>query len=256
MILAILQARMGSSRLPGKVLKDIVGKPMLLHQIERVQHSTRIDKLIVATSDQEVDNPLEQLCRINGLECFRGSLDDVLDRFYQAAKREKPDHVVRLTGDCPLADPEVIDRLVAFYQNGDYEYAGNTIEPTFPHGLDAEIFSFAALEVAWKEATLPSHREHVTLFIKNNGERFRLGSFTDCEDRSHLRWTVDEPADFEFVTRVFEMLYTSKPQFTSEDVYDIIEAEPELCNINANIDRNEGLNKSLAADRAYLAEAD
>lgn len=254
MILAILQARVGSSRLPGKVLKDIVGKPMLLHQIERVQHSKSIDKLTVATSDQEADNPLEQLCRDNGLECFRGNLDDVLDRYYQAAKRETPDHVLRLTGDCPLADPEIIDRLVDFYQDGEYEYASNTIEPTFPDGLDAEIFRFETLETAWREATLPSHREHVTPFMKSNPDRFRLGSFKDSADRSHMRWTVDEPTDFAFVTQVYERLYSADPRFSAEDVHRLLQSDPELADINARFERDEGLKKSLVADGAALAE--
>jgi len=167
MILAILQARVSSTRLPGKVLKPILGMPMLLRQIERVKQAKLIEQLLVATSDDKSDDPIEQLCRENDIACFRGSLDDVLDRFYQAAKPYQPDHIVRLTGDCPLIDPQLIDEVVVFCLSGDYDYVSNAFEPTYPDGLDVEVFRFPCLQQAWEEAELPSEREHVTLFIKS-----------------------------------------------------------------------------------------
>jgi spore coat polysaccharide biosynthesis protein SpsF len=180
-ILVILQARVSSSRLPGKVLKSILGRPMLARQIERVLQSRRIDQLVIATSTDPSDDDLENLCWQMNVSCFRGSLNDVLDRFYQAAKKWQPQHVVRLTGDCPLIDPEIIDAAVDFYLAGGYDYAANAIQPTFPDGLDVEIFRFSILESAWKESILPSQREHVTPFIHQQPEQ--CGSLASALDR-------------------------------------------------------------------------
>lgn len=249
MILAILQARVSSTRLPGKVMKPVMGEPMLFRQIERVRRATRIDRLIVATSTDPSDDPIETMCRDKGVACYRGSLDDVLDRFYQTAKGFAPDHVVRLTGDCPLADPRLIDRLISFYLEGDYDYVSSAIEPTFPDGLDAEIFRFSCLERVWKGAALPSQREHVTLSIYQQPELFRIGSYRNEVDLSHLRWTVDEPADFDLVTEIYETLYPANPDFTTEDILELLEKRPLLATMNTCYERNEGLKKSLAEDQ-------
>lgn len=251
MIVAILQARVSSTRLPSKVLMPILGEPMLSRQIERVKRSARIDRLIVATSTDPSDNPIEALCQAKGVACFRGSLDDVLDRFYQAARQYAPAHVVRLTGDCPLADPQLIDRLVSFYLEGGYDYASSAVEPTFPDGLDVEVFCFSCLESIWHEAVLPSHREHVTLSIYQQPQRFRIGSFKDAKDLSHLRWTVDEPADFELVTEIYETLYPARPDFTTADILALLDEKPWLATMNTRFKRNEGLEKSLEKDRQY-----
>lgn len=250
-ILAVLQARVSSSRLPGKVLKPILGKPMLARQIERILEAKRIDQLLVATSTEPSDNAIETLCSDLNIPCFRGSLDDVLDRFYQAAKTWQPEHVVRLTGDCPLIDPEVIDGLLDFYLKGGYEYASNAVQPTFPDGLDAEIFRFTALEQAWKEADFPSQREHVTLFIHQQPERFRIGHYTNGSNLSHLRWTVDEPEDLALVTRVYEELYPRNPAFRMADVLSFLEKNPDLATMNQTYERNEGLKNSLQEDKRY-----
>ncbi|MDD5176146.1 MAG: glycosyltransferase family protein [Sterolibacterium sp.] len=254
MILAILQARVSSTRLPGKVLKPLLGIPMLLRQIERICRASLIDRLVVATSETICDDPIEEMCRSSGIHCYRGSLDDVLDRFYWAAKEFNPDHVVRLTGDCPLVDPRVLDQVISFYLEGGYDYASNTIVPTFPDGLDVEVFRFACLEDAWREAFLPSQREHVTPFIHQQPDRFRTGCFKQQQDLSHLRWTVDEPEDFELVTRVYEALYPDNPAFSMEDVLSLEEHRPELMNINAKFQRNEGYLKSLVKDATTGAE--
>jgi spore coat polysaccharide biosynthesis protein SpsF len=153
-IAAILQARVSSTRLPGKVLKPILGVPMILRQIERVRRAKKIDQFIVATSNDRTDDPLADICSNTNIECFRGSLEDVLDRFYHAAKPLNPEHIVRLTGDCPLADPQLIDQLILFHLQGGYDYSSNTVETTYPDGLDVEIFRFSCLELAWKEAIL------------------------------------------------------------------------------------------------------
>lgn len=241
MILAILQARMSSSRLPGKVLKDIVGKPMILRQVERIRRATSLDRLLIATSDDPSDDPLYATCLDNGLSCFRGSLDDVLDRFYQAAKEFHPDYIVRLTGDCPLTDPDVIDKVVAFGITGSYDYASNTLKPTFPDGLDVEMTRFECLETAWREALLPAQREHVTSFIYQNPERFRLGSFVSTSDLSGLRWTVDHARDLNLVERIYGALYPAKPEFSTSDILQLLEQKPELRNLNTDYRRNEKL---------------
>ncbi|MFZ5632098.1 MAG: cytidylyltransferase domain-containing protein [Bacillota bacterium] len=248
MIIGILQARVSSTRLPGKVLKHIMGVPMIIRQVERVLRAKKIDRLLVATSVDESDDPVEQLCREHGVQCFRGSLDDVLDRFYQAARPLGPDHIVRLTGDCPLIDPHLIDRVIAFHLQGGFDYTSNTVEPTFPDGLDVEVFRFSCLERAWEEAKLSSQREHVTLFIYSHPELFRIGSFKNGADLSSLRWTVDEPVDFELVTRIYEELYPANPEFTTGDVLALLEKNRWLKDINAGIQRNAGLQKSLLDD--------
>ena len=246
--LAILQARTSSTRLPGKVLKPLLGKPMLARQIERLKRARTLDELVVATSTDPSDDALEALSDAEGVACYRGSLDDVLDRFYRAALMRSPSHVVRLTGDCPLSDPVVVDRTVRFYEEGGFDYASNALEPTFPDGLDVEIFRFSALEEAWREARLPAFREHVTLFIYRHPERFRTGSYRNATNLAHLRWTVDEPSDYEFVKRVYEALYPAKPEFGMEDVIRFIAAHPEACALNSGIGRNEGLARSLQRD--------
>lgn len=240
MILAILQARVSSSRLPGKVLKPILGVPMFLRQIERLQRSELIDQFMVATSLEPSDDPIENACRANGTRVFRGSLEDVLDRFYRAASVYRPLQVVRLTGDCPLADPELIDRLITFHLEGGFDYSSNCLEPTFPDGLDAEIFRLESLEIAWREAGRSSEREHVTPYFYGHPEKFKIGSLKQSPDRSFLRWTVDEPADFELVTRVYEGLYPANPRFSTADILAWLEQNPEMKTSNTFHRRNEG----------------
>ena len=254
MILAILQARVSSTRLPGKVLKPVLGEPMLYRQIERLRRSHRFDVLLVATSTDPSDDGIEALCREKGVKCFRGALKDVLDRFYQAALAYSPSHIVRLTGDCPLADPELIDEIIDFHLSGRFDYTSNTLEETFPNGLDAEVFSPHCLEDAWREARLPSQREHVTPFIYNNPARYRLGSYRSVANLSDMRWTVDEQADLDMVRRVFCALYPANPLFSTRDIIEFLEREPEVGAINASIGRNEGYLKSLEEDAYFLKE--
>jgi spore coat polysaccharide biosynthesis protein SpsF len=245
-VLGILQARASSSRLPGKVLKPILGRPMLLHQLDRVRRARSLDALVVATSTDPSDDPIQELCATAGVSCFRGSLNDVLDRFYQAALPYQPRTIVRLTGDCPLTDPGLIDRVVEFFGMDSFDIAGTAV--TFPDGLDVEVVRFEILEHAWKQATRPSDREHVTLLVHRQPERFRVGRYPSDMDLSHLRWTVDEPQDFELVRRIYEALYPRNPAFTTSDILDLLAAQPELLDLNRGIQRNEGLQRSLAAD--------
>lgn len=252
MILAILQARASSTRLPGKVLKPILGQPMLFRQIERLQFVKKIDELIVATSIDIFDDPIETLCKEMGISCYRGNLNNVLDRFYQAAKKYGPDHIVRLTGDCPLADPHLIDEVIDFHLRGAFDYTSNCLEPTYPDGLDVEVFRFSCLEEAWREASMPSQLEHVTPFIHKQPDRYKIGGKKNDQDLSELRWTVDEPADFELVTKIYENLYPNNPMFTTQEIIDFLNNNPELKHINIHHERNEGMKKSLVEDGHFI----
>lgn len=245
-VLAILQARVSSSRLPGKVLKPILGRPMLRHQIDRVQRAASLDALIVATSVDPSDDPIAALCVDAGVDCFRGSLGDVLDRYYQAARRYQPRIVVRLTGDCPLIDPTLIDRTVEYFRGGAFDIVRTA--DSFAEGLDVEVFGFGILEQAWRAATRPSDREHVTLYMHRQPGLFRIGLYPSDIDLSHLRLTVDEPEDFELVRRTYEALYPCDPAFATSDIVALLNANPELAALNRNIRRNEGLQRSLASD--------
>ncbi len=251
--LAILQARVSSSRLPGKVLMPILAQPMLFRQIERVNRCQALERLVVATSVDRSDDPLVAECAARGIACSRGSLDDVLHRFVQSAAPYRPETIVRLTGDCPLADPALIDDVIRYFHAGNYDYVSNCLPPTFPDGLDVEVMRLACLELADREAVLPSEREHVTKFLQARPERFRLGNYISPVDRSQMRWTVDEPDDLAFVRSVYEELYPVKRDFTTDDILNLLERNPRLRSINSKFERNEGLKRSLQADAQRLA---
>ncbi len=242
---------MTSHRLPGKVLKTILERPMLELQIERILRCKKIDQLIIATSINPQDDPIAVLCEKIELPYFRGDLENVLDRFYQAARQHNPQHIVRLTGDCPLTDPILIDALIEFYLSRGSAYASNCQEPTLPDGLDAEIFSFAVLEQCWKEAEQPSHLEHVTPFIHSQPERFDIVCYKYHKNLSHLRWVVDEPEDLELVRKIYENLYPSNPEFGTEDIVALLERNAKLLEINQRFKRNEGLRPSLEEDKLF-----
>jgi len=247
MILAILQARFSSSRLPGKVLKPILGKAMLLHQIERIQHSQMIDKLVVATSTNPSDDNIEKMCLNNNIEVFRGDLDNVLDRFYQCARLYSPKYIVRLTGDCPLTDWKTIDKVVQHCSEGGFDYIKTSEK--FPDGLDVGIMTALALKIAWKNAKMPSEMEHVTQYIGKNPNLFKNGEYDCNQDLSHHRWTVDEPEDFIFVNSIYKALYQKNPLFLTNDILDLLQKQPNLTKINNSFTRNEGLKKSLREDK-------
>lgn len=248
-VLAILQARVSSTRLPNKVLAPLLGKPMLARQIERLCRAKMLDKLVVATSDGVSDTPLAEMCAEVGVPCHRGSLDDVLARFHSAYVAHGPaDHIVRLTGDCPLADPAIIDQVVRHHLGGGADYTTNAIQPTWPDGLDIEVMRVSALQRAFEEARLPSEREHVTPYIYNHPEWFCVEHVKGPQDLSSLRWTVDEPADLAFVTEVYADLYPKNPAFDTAAVLGLLERRPELAALNGQFLRNEGYAKSLAAE--------
>lgn len=256
MVVAILQARCSSTRLPGKVLHLILGKPMLLYEISRIKQCRKIDRLVVATSLSSDDDTLASLCLSAKVDCFRGSLNDVLDRFYKCAKKYKAEHVVRLTGDCPMIDWNYIDSVIEKHLKEKNDYTSNALLPTFPDGLDVEVVKFSALEIAWKEARLPSEREHVTPFIYKNSQRFHLGCLQNEKDLSSLRWTVDEPEDFIFITKIYENLYVKKQNFTMQDILDFLIEHPEMERINQHFHRNEGYACSLEMDQSLVEKED
>ena len=247
MILAILQARMSSTRLPGKVLRPIMGRPMLALQIERIRRSAHIETLLVATSTEPSDAPIAELCAKENILCHRGSLNDVLDRFYTGAKQYKPAHVVRLTGDCPLVDPVIIDTVIDYHLEHGCDYTSNCRPPTYPDGLDAEIFRYSVLETAWKEAKETYQREHVTPFIWQQPDRFKLGNVTNKKDLSDLRWTVDRAEDFVVVTEIYTSLYPKQPAFGFMEILTFVHSHPEIQKLNAGFIRNESLKKDLEA---------
>lgn len=249
MIVAVLQARYSSSRLPGKVLLPVQSKPMLLRQADRVRRSKRIDHLVIATSMCADDDAIANLADANDIACFRGSLDDVLDRVVNAARPYNPEWVVRLTGDCPLIDPEIIDQVIDAALQADCDYCSNAIEPTFPDGLDVEVIKMAALDVASNEAQLVSEREHVTPFIHKHPERFDIVHYKQDCDLSSMRWTVDEPSDLEFVRKIYAALYPRNPGFGMSDILEAIAQQPELAETNAGFSRNEGYALSLKQDK-------
>jgi spore coat polysaccharide biosynthesis protein SpsF len=247
--LIITQARVGSTRLPRKVLLKIKDETLLAMHLQRLKKSKLADGIVVATTTNNNDDEIVSLCNGWGFKTSRGSVDDVLDRFYSAASQLKPEWVVRVTSDCPLIDPVLIDAVIAFTQAHDADYGANVLEERFPDGQDIEVFKFSALEKAWKEAQLKSEREHVTPYIRNNadykgGNLFKAVSFTGVYNYSDIRMTVDEPQDFELIKTVIANLGTERTwlQYTKY----IIDNNLQL--INGDIIRNEGLIKSLKND--------
>lgn len=249
-VVAIIQARMGSTRLPGKVLVDISGKPMLWHIIERVKGCKKVDSIVVATTSREEDRPVVELAIDCGVDAFAGSEDDVLDRYYQAARKFDADPIVRITADCPVIDPQIVDEVINECTEEGYDVCGLSGE--FPDGLDVTVFSFKALENTWENAKLPSEREHVCPYMGKHPEKFKLGEYVKFDNLSHHRWSVDEESDLRFIQEIFSRLYKPGEIFLTGDILGVLEREPDLLKINAGITRNEGYIKSLKEDEEYL----
>src|SRR5262245_58715533 len=250
-VLVVVQARCGSTRLPGKALLTIAGRPMLSHVLARARAVPGVDQTVLATTTSPEDDQLVELACFEGVPSVRGSVSDVLDRFRAALDAYPADAIVRVTADCPLLDPEVSGLVVQDYlaHPFDVDYVSNIEPPTFPDGLDTEIVSAAALERAWREATLPSDREHVTTYIRDRRNNFRLRNVAHHEDLSAHRWTVDEPRDLEFVRRVYALLAPDGRRiFGMRETLDLLTARPDLSTLNAGIARNEGLLESRRHD--------
>ncbi len=256
-VVAIIQARLGSSRLPGKVLLPIGGATMLERVVQRVRRARLVDQVVVATTIAAKDDALAAFCQAHDIAVFRGSEEDVLDRYYQAATAAGAGVVVRVTSDCPLIDPGAIDRVVALFGQGGHDYVANNFRYTYPQGLDTEAFSLAVLARAWREATLPAEREHVTPYLRSQA-RFRLGEVTHDPDLSqrNLRWTVDEPADLEFMRAVYARLDGGGDgRFGLDDVLALLQREPALSSLNAGIIRHEGYYLSLTKEKPIASVA-
>lgn len=227
---------MGSSRLPGKVLADIAGQPMLAHVVNRVRKASVIDDVVVATSTESKDDALAALCQERGWSCFRGDHLDVLDRYYQAAATFNGDVIVRITADCPLIDPEIINIVASkvLQSNGTIDYCANVLPPrTFPRGLDAEAFTRQTLNRCWTEATDSSCREHVTPYVYRNPDKFRLASHVNAADESEHRWTVDTPEDMQLVRSIFA--HFGKADFRWQEVLAAFRQHPEWLQINSHV---------------------
>lgn len=243
----IIQARLGSSRLPGKVLREIKGKSVLLHCLEQISYSTLIDDIIVATTTNPNDNLLVEKVKSYGYEVFRGNEEDLLDRYYQAARAFNTKIIVRVTSDCPLVDPEVIDKTIKAFQNSNCDYCCNAIPPTYPDGYDTEVFTFETLEKAWREASLISEREHVSPYIWKNKDKFKFVNLENDVDLSHIRITVDQKEDFMLIEKIINKI--NKSPILLRDIMKLLEEEPELLEINKMHSRNEGYAKSVEEDR-------
>lgn len=237
----IVQARMTSTRLPGKVLMTVAGKPLLEYLIERLRRVALADEIIIATTVNDSDEPIVEFCGRLSVPYFRGSEDDVLSRYHEAASRVKADFVVRVTSDCPVIDPRVIDDVISFFRAaGDaYDYASNTLARSYPRGMDTEVFTFRALNEAFFEASEPPEREHVTPFIYRHPERYRIGQVVFGRDASRHRWTVDTPEDFELVSRIIETLYPLNPEFGLEDILALLKDHPQWAGINAHVEQKK-----------------
>jgi len=250
---AIFQVRMGSTRLPGKVLIEIEGKPLLQHVVERVARSKHIDEIILATTTGSKDIPILEFAQKQGLKCFAGSEEDVLDRFYKCAETYSAQNIVRITPDDPFKDPEVIDKGIEIYNEGKgtVDYVTNTLPPTYPIGLDIEVFSFSALYKAWNEATKISEREHVTPYIWNHPQLFNIKNFSYEKDISGNHWTLDTEKDLSFTREIYRRLYPVKQDFLMADILELLFREPKLSEINFGADRFDGYKKSLEKDKQY-----
>jgi spore coat polysaccharide biosynthesis protein SpsF len=236
-IVTVVQARRGSSRLPDKVLKPILGVPVLLRMLERVKSSTLHGRLVVATTQEEPDREIVTLCGQNNIHCYTGSAYDLLDRHYQVGLIYHADSVVKIPSDCPLIDPKIIDDVLQYYisNSNDFDYVSNLHPTTWPDGNDVEIISMKALTKAWNEAKKDLEREHTTPYIWENPDKFKIGSVVWNKDYSTShRWTLDYPEDFELIKRIYEELYPTNPHFGLQDILDLLDQKPEIAQINKN----------------------
>ena len=237
-VVIVVQARMSSSRLPGKVLLPILGKSLLYRMIERLQMIRHEATIVIATSDSEQDDIIQTEAENIGVPCFRGSLTNCLDRHYQAGKQYNADVVIKIPSDCPLIDPRIVDEVLDYYfaHPGEYDFVNNLHPATFPDGNDVEIMTMACIEKAWREASRPLELEHTTPYIWENPDKFRIANITWSAGKDYSmshRFTIDYPEDYQFIKRVYEELYPQKPNFSCDDILALLEAKPEIYQINA-----------------------
>ncbi|NMB61260.1 MAG: NTP transferase domain-containing protein [Chloroflexi bacterium] len=256
-IVAIVQARMGSSRLPGKVLRDISGKPMLAWVVERARKANTLSEVMVATTTDKDDDLIAQVCDTMKVACFRGDIYDVLDRYYQAAREIQADVIIRLTADCPLIDPRLVDLVVEKFIEEKVDFAANRLPPpferTYPIGLDVEVVSFSALERTWREATEKHEREHVLPYLYDVPDRFHIYIVNNEINYGSYRWTVDTEPDLQFVRAVFALL-PDRERFSWTDVLKIIKDHPDLTAINAGISHKTYMDVDSRAEKDSLKD--
>jgi len=247
--IAIIQARLGSTRLPGKVLLEVEGKPILLHIINRLKRVKKLDEVIVATSNLKINSKIISFCEKNNIKYYAGSEDNVLDRFYNAALVYKPKNVIRITGDCPLLDSNLINELINYYEKNNYDYCGIATGAgvankkgifRYPDGLDAEIFKFSVLEKAYKNAISKLHLEHVTPYIWENHKLFNLGVLYSDKDYSNFRWTLDNIEDFKLIKWIYSKLYQKNNYFNMFDIIKLLEKNKEVLKQNNHLIGKEG----------------
>lgn len=240
-IVAIIQARMTSTRLPGKVMKKVLNKTLLEHQLERVSRSRLIDEIVVATTINETDDVIVDLCKNLNYSFYRGSENNVLSRYYEAATHSKADVIVRLTSDCPLIDPEVIDQVIELFKKkqDNIDYASNTLSRSYPRGMDTEVMSKEALYKTYVNAQDCSAKEHVTSYIYSNPEEFELANLECVPNLSDHRWTVDTEEDFELIKRMIENLYPVKEEFTLQDCVNLMQEKPHWMLLNSHVEQKK-----------------
>lgn len=246
---AIIQARVGSTRLPGKVLLDLAGKTALDHMFGRVKRAKTLDEVWLATTDKPADDVLEKWAVVSGFPCFRGSEQDVLERYLQTARRAKAEVVIRVTSDCPLMDPAIIDLVVSGFLSGGSDYTSNVHPATYPDGQDVEVFSLAVLERAGLNTKLNSEHEHVTAYIWKHPEIFKIQNISHEPDLSAHRWTLDTPADYELLKLIFEEIKRRQIFGTMEEVLEILKDHPQWSGINSHIGRYDSYQVSLKKDQ-------
>ena len=250
MIGCIIQARMGSSRLPGKVLMNSGnGMPLLYYVINQLRHCSKVKNLVIATTTNHEDDEIEKFADNNSVNVFRGKEKDVLDRYFQCAKKYSFSTIVRITADCPLIDPQIVDKVIEQFFSGNYDFATNTLTRTFPIGTDVEVFSFSALKRTWESAQLPSEREHVTPYLRNE-RNFKIINVQNDKNISSLRLTVDRIEDFELIKQILKNISVNPIHLG--DVLELFSRKPELIEINKHIDNNEGFSRSLKEDQEFI----
>ena len=245
-IVAIVQARMGSRRLPGKVMLKLGQKPVIWHVVNRLGRCRLVDQIAVATTRNSEDGAIGRWCKQQHIAIFRGSSSDLLDRYREASIHFGAESVLRITADCPVLDSDIVDLVIQEYRDGKWDYFGLSGE--YPNGLDCTIMGFDTLDAAWREATLPSDREHVGPYIERNGNRFKVGGLEYFHGQYKQRWTLDESADYEFLENIFQKLGPDSQYFGARQILDLLREYPELKQINAHIVRNEGYLFSVSQD--------
>ena len=251
MIGCIIQARMGSSRLPGKVMEKLdEDNTVLSYVIRQLKHSKFLDDIVVATTSLKRDEVIVDFLENEGIKYFCGDEENVLDRYYQCAKKFSMSEIVRIPSDKPLIDPDIVDKCIQIFLSKKYDYVTTFLEPSFPYGTEVEIFSFDALEKTWKNAQLPSEHEHVTPYIYNNRDKFQIYNVKNSIDLSHLRWVVDRSEDLELVRQLVSKI--DKDPILMQDIIEVFESDPKLAQVNSHVKHDEGYQKSLKKDQEFI----